>query len=1363
MAVTRSLVVRIAVWTGLALALVVLLAAGLRLAAGHAPGRWFAASQLNGRDISGLGRISVTGLSGDPLANLRIARLTLSDDEGVWLTADGVQLDWHANSLFARPIRIDAALTDRITIDRMPVLADQAPPPARTSAPGLPQLPALDLGRLAVARLELAEGVAGPPAVLSLTAEANLRAATSRASLDAERLDAPGDQLSVELALVPDGITGRVSAVGAPDGTLAALLHMPGRSVRLDGNIQGAPNAGSGHFTLTGNNAGWATAEIEWDASGWRGLANVQVGRWGVMPDALASEVAEVRASATGTWNAGFPVDEATLESAAGRIVVREFSGTAATAEFDISPTPLARLSGDRVSADRLTGRASLSRAGGLSIRVEPEISGLTAPGLSVQRVSGSLDISLPEGRPRLAFDLNLERPSTGTSEIDRLTGDSVRLTGIAIDGGETWGWRVEPGFRLQGEAFELLADARLPPGADWPVGSVAVKLLDLAPLHSDLSGQASVDVEISNDRTLRFAINASETNWPVDARGLLDDLVASARITPTDSGWNITEFSARSPALDMTLSGHISDASNWQIGGDLALSGTQPIAMAELDGGLTTAFRLVRDEPALHVQAVTSTRELQAGPIRLTRPRLGVRGQLTGSDELYPITLEWIFTAAHDAGEVALNGAVRGAAGETEITIANGRVSDLDLAGAVQLVDDQLTVSLNAQRDELITLTVAFAAALDNMLAGTLDAELSVNPQRLGAADINAASLALSGPLTELALTAHAEGQMRSNFDVSATGDIALSENGVTVSISPSGKWAAHNWTTEAPIRVATAPDGLVASAAFTLGGGRLDLDFRTTGASPIASLAIDALPVSVLADIAAIPATQGTLSGNADFRESQGAWRGTALLDATGLLAGDQPDMPELDLQVTAALQDDARGTLRLTGGGLDVRGNVRRDGLTWDIARPQGDPEASLSGAIEASGELMALAALLLPSDVLLETGHIDSQLEISGSVGSPQVDGTMSIREGRINATTAGSLVTDLELDLTLSEDRLGLTRLSAADNREGRMSGQGHIERDEAGDRTGQARFEFERFVAVLRPELTLQASGNTVLTLDQDGLLVGGSARIDQLRTQPTLNGAASIPQLQVTEINLPEDRRALNEARLPVRLDYRVQADNGLYVSSPAFTSEWGVDLHVSGPEAKPSLVGSATLLGGSAFVFNRRFNLAAGTVTFDGAADDARVNLTAVHTRTSFRATARVEGSVHAPTVTLSSDPALPEDEIIARLLFDQSVSELGAFEAAQLAAQLSGQNLLDVVGQLRDLAGIDRLDISTGENGELAVVGGRRFGDNVYVEIGSAGAAAINEALIEWSLTPDLSVLSRVSADTDASVAIRWRRDY
>ncbi|MCR9267633.1 MAG: translocation/assembly module TamB domain-containing protein, partial [Alphaproteobacteria bacterium] len=253
------------------------------------------------------------------------------------------------------------------------------------------------------------------------------------------------------------------------------------------------------------------------------------------------------------------------------------------------------------------------------------------------------------------------------------------------------------------------------------------------------------------------------------------------------------------------------------------------------------------------------------------------------------------------------------------------------------------------------------------------------------------------------------------------------------------------------------------------------------------------------------------------------------------------------------------------------------------------------------------------------------------------------------------------------------------------------------------------------------------------------------------------------IPELDVREINLPKNRSAQTRSALPVRLDYAVTADRNVYVSSRAFSSEWGVDLRATGPSGKPQLNGTASLVSGTAFVLNRRFTLDEGELRFDGSPGDARIDITASHTRTGFAAQARITGPVGAPRITLSSEPALPEDEILSRLLFDESVSELGAFEAAQLAAQLSGQNLLNIVGQLRDFAGIDRLDLSTDEDGNIAVTGGRRFGDDVYVEVGSSGASALSQALVEWQLTPELSLLSRISADTNAEVSLRWRRDY
>ena len=167
--------------------------------------------------------------------------------------------------------------------------------------------------------------------------------------------------------------------------------------------------------------------------------------------------------------------------------------------------------------------------------------------------------------------------------------------------------------------------------------------------------------------------------------------------------------------------------------------------------------------------------------------------------------------------------------------------------------------------------------------------------------------------------------------------------------------------------------------------------------------------------------------------------------------------------------------------------------------------------------------------------------------------------------------------------------------------------------------------------------------------------------------------------------------------------------------------------------------------------------------SVRFDGAPQSARINIVAVYRRVGFEATATATGSISSPVIELDSDPSLPEDEILARLLFDRSVSELGAFEAAQLASQLSGDNLLNVVGQLRDLAGIDRLAIDTNANGGIEITGGRRIGDDVYVEVGTSATSALARVLVEWQLTPSLSLLSVISADTDATVSVQWGRDY
>ena len=74
-------------------------------------------------------------------------------------------------------------------------------------------------------------------------------------------------------------------------------------------------------------------------------------------------------------------------------------------------------------------------------------------------------------------------------------------------------------------------------------------------------------------------------------------------------------------------------------------------------------------------------------------------------------------------------------------------------------------------------------------------------------------------------------------------------------------------------------------------------------------------------------------------------------------------------------------------------------------------------------------------------------------------------------------------------------------------------------------------------------------------------------------------------------------------------------------------------------------------------------------------------------------------VTGPAVQPAFQISSNPSLPEDEILSRILFQKSSGSLSAFQALQLAnavATLSGQ--ADAFENVRKSLGVDSLDIST-----------------------------------------------------------------
>jgi translocation and assembly module TamB len=115
---------------------------------------------------------------------------------------------------------------------------------------------------------------------------------------------------------------------------------------------------------------------------------------------------------------------------------------------------------------------------------------------------------------------------------------------------------------------------------------------------------------------------------------------------------------------------------------------------------------------------------------------------------------------------------------------------------------------------------------------------------------------------------------------------------------------------------------------------------------------------------------------------------------------------------------------------------------------------------------------------------------------------------------------------------------------------------------------------------------------------------------------------------------------------------------------------------------------------------------------------------------------------------------------------VLFGRTASQLSPLEAAQLASTLSamaGGGGLDVIGNLRTFAGLDRLALGGGANqSALTIAGGKYLTENVYLEVAGGGREGPS-AQVEWRLKRNLAVISKVGGQSGGALAIRWRRDY
>ncbi len=1353
-------------------ALALILALGGRMYLVTGPGRDLVTSFVTGQKISRYGRINVEGLSGDLFDDFTLERVTVTDARGVWLEARDVRVDWNYWPLVTRRFHATEITADSVRLLRRPELD---PPDGRPSRP----LPiSIDIDRF-TADIELLEGFSKEYGRWRLTGDALVpRSGDKTATVSAYSLNRPGDFLRVAGTLgdALEDLRLNLRASEAQGGPLAGSLgYSPDQPFSARAIVNGrlvdavvrtgdftpltvrgryGPDGAriSGYFDFSGSDLLEPFVRRIGTTARF-GFAAVPDGRredfqgvaWRLTADNLSSSARGMINLSDRTAPDGIAVTVSTPSLT--RLAGTPSAGAASwTGVFD-GDAERWTLDGDlRLAEAVVASYAATSIAGPLDIEADEgryTVRGeIVAAGGRSEGIVGALLGSAP----RIAFEA--ARLADGALLLERIEarGQALTLTG---SGGRGLTGRL--GFRGRAEITDV---GRIRPGARGSFGG---------PIQASSAATGAPWRLTFDGRGGRLASGMAELDRLLGATprlqltGALDDgRIAIERGLLTGAAGTASARGLIEPEGRLRL------ALNWDAQGPF---GVGPVA---IDGAMTGNGALTGTLARPRADLTAAFGSIAAGPLTLTDAdlTLSFRRGADASDGRVVLTAGSNYGPARAAGNFFLGGnRVRltevdldagGVTAQGAIALANNAPSSADLTFTARpgaflasgSADGRVRLTEGAgDETALVDVTgrnIRFANS--GYLIRRLDLNGRGTPERL--------------PFT---LVADVGGDTPLGFD--GSGVYARSGPAQSVTLRGAGSVRDVEFSTRNPAVVALSGDGRVVRIDLSVGGGVLLGELRQDSDAAVIQADLTSVELGSIA-----PDLRGRVTGRVSLRGAGDDLSGSANVTLAQLRSIDAPRGLSVDGALNATLVNN---TLRLearaagtdaVNATADVTLPVEASAAPLRLAIARTRP---MSGEVSVTGQIQPIWDVFFGGERTL-AGQVDGRAVLGGTLAAPLITGRLNLAEGRFRDNAVGLVLDDVTLASRFDDTTALVQTFTATDAAGGTVSGEGRIGLREGSGSNFQ--LALRRFRIIDNDIAEARASGPLTVVRGTDGnIQLAGEIDIDEARIEANPPGSNGIVSMDVVEINRPGgdpvDADEAGPSRGPqIGLDIRLRSRGGdVRVEGRGLNVLLNVNARVTGTVAQPALGGTATIVrgdydfAGKRFVFDDRGSVALST-------DPARIrlNLSAVREDPALTATIRVTGTAERPQIELTSTPALPQDEILSQVLFGRSASQLSPFEAAQLAAgvaSLAGGGGFDVIGNLRELAGLDRLSFG-GEASALTVAGGRYITDDVYLEIigGGEGGAAVN---VEWQVRRNLAISSEFGGQGDATLSIRWRR--
>ena len=726
----------------------------------------------------------------------------------------------------------------------------------------------------------------------------------------------------------------------------------------------------------------------------------------------------------------------------------------------------------------------------------------------------------------------------------------------------------------------------------------------------------------------------------------------------------------------------------------------------------------------------------------------------------------------------------------------ALGKFLGLDLSGSLDLdarlaaVGKSQNVGIKLKADRLNAMGHRIRSArLDSDLRNVVKApqgkaDLELRGLVTGGATVDSLDLSLAGDAGKLTFDAKGKGKVLEPFRIATRGGMALGPSGEALDLrSLDGKFGPYPVALRKPALLRKSKKGVEVEgldlrfgparieATGSLGGGRAKLDAR------LRDLPLDLARYGGVSQLSGTAQADLTLSGsmkrpdvklNLDVKKVR--WKDPRLEGIPALGAG-------LEARVGGGRADVSLSVRELTKKPLEatLKAPVTLALEPFAFSLPT---KAPVEGTLRGQADLARLMSFY-PLDGHSLKGLLQCDLGLSGSLERPAVQGNVKVEKGRYENVAMGTVLKDMEVALKGSDRELRVEKLSASDGGKGRLSGKGRVEVDAAKGFPLDLELLFDNARLVRRAEGTGVVNGDLKVSGNLGDMAVDGRLALAPAEINIPDHVPPSVPELEVVEINRPEglpepakpEKSADETSSPPMNVNLKIDLDfpKRVYIRGRGLDSEWEGNLKIRGSASSPRITGKLGVVRGSLAFIDKELELSKSSVNFYGAQPPSpQLDISARSNTEDITAIIRITGDATKPDIAFTSEPPLPEDEVMARLLFGRSLDRLSPLQALQLAdslAVLSGKKgqSLNPLNRVRGALNLDQLDVGEGEQGETTLEVGKYLTERVYVDVEKKVGEDGGKASVEVEITPNISVESEMDTESEVGLGINWKYDY